>query len=94
VSASQPYFSRRFVQSIAQLKHVMMRGNYSKSLSPQETDVIFRTAEITRLRFHATAGLAFLRLIPAIRVAQQSAYALDTSRANSSRSCIRSGAYC
>jgi hypothetical protein len=94
VSVSQPYFSRRFVQSIAQVKLAMMRGFDSKHLSSEETDVIFLTAEITCSRIHAVAALAVLRLIPASRVAQQSAYALDTSRANSSRSCIRSGAYC
>lgn len=93
MSASQPYLSRGLYKySATQLAKTLNLG--LKSLSPEETNVICDTAKIKHSRPHATAVLALLRRIPASRVAQHRAYALDTSRANSSRSCIRKGAYC
>jgi len=55
--------------------------------------VIYNTAKNHTFALHTIVEFVFLRLIPASRVAQHSAYALDTSRASSSRSCIRNGAY-
>jgi hypothetical protein len=62
-------------------------------LSPAEKRAHFKISNLSEGSFQAVADVELLCLIPAIRVAQQIAYALDTSRASSSSSRIRSGAY-
>jgi hypothetical protein len=59
-------------------------------LSSEENSITFQNAWTG---FQAVADVVFLCLIPAIRVAQHIAYALDTSRASSSSNRILSGAY-
>jgi hypothetical protein len=62
-------------------------------LSLAENQAHFKIQHLRQDSSQAVGDDELLCLMPAIRVAQQIAYALDTSRASSSSSRIRNGAY-
>ena len=79
------------LQSIAQITNTRRTRNGRKTFLIAKIQPVFWTFLVQNTLRHASPDSVALRRILAILVLQHIPYALDTSRASSSRSCMRNG---